>query len=73
MRIATWNVNGLRARMGLVTHWLKNRAPDVVALQELKLRDEEFPHEEIGALGYRAAVHGEKGWNCRTGAGAKST
>ena len=63
MRIATWNVNGLRARMGLVSHWLQSRAPDVVGLQEVKLRDEEFPHEEIGALGYRAVVHGEKGWN----------
>ena len=63
MRIATWNVNGLRARMDFVAHWLKSRAPDVVGLQEVKLRDEEFPHEEIGALGYRAVVHGEKGWN----------
>ena len=63
MRIATWNVNGLRARMGVVVHWLKSRAPDVVGLQELKLRDDEFPHEELEALGYRAVVHGEKGWN----------
>lgn len=63
MRIATWNVNGLRARHGLLTHWLAARQPDVVALQELKTSDDQFPHRELEALGYRAAVHGEKGWN----------
>jgi exodeoxyribonuclease III len=63
VRIATWNVNGLRARQGLLAHWLAARQPDVVALQELKLTDEQFPHGELEALGYRAAVHGEKGWN----------
>jgi exodeoxyribonuclease-3 len=63
MRIATWNVNGLRARQGLLAHWLAARQPDVVALQELKLTDEQFPHGEIEALGYRAVVHGEKSWN----------
>ena len=63
MRIATWNVNGLRARMDFVTHWLQSRAPDVVGLQELKLSDEAFPHEEFQALGYHALVHGQKAWN----------
>ena len=63
MRIATWNVNGLRARMDFVAHWLESRAPDVVGLQELKLSDAEFPHEELEALGYRAVVHGQKAWN----------
>ncbi len=63
MRIATWNVNGLRARMNLVAHWLQSRAPDVVGLQEVKVRDEDFPHEDFRALGYHAVVHGEKGWN----------
>lgn len=58
-----WNVNGLRARSGLLAHWLKSRAPDVVGLQEIKLRDDEFPHEYFRALGYHAVVHGEKGWN----------
>jgi exodeoxyribonuclease-3 len=63
VRIATWNVNGLRARQGLLAHWLAARQPDVVALQELKLSDEQFPRSDLEALGYRAAVHGEKGWN----------
>ena len=63
MRIATWNVNGLRARLDFVAHWLESRAPDVVGLQELKSSDAEFPHEQFAALGYRAAVLGQKAWN----------
>ena len=63
MRLATWNVNGLRARLDFVRHWLRARRPDVVGLQELKLTDEQFPHAELEELGYRAAVHGQKGWN----------
>lgn len=63
MRIATWNVNGLRARLDFVRHWLRARQPDVVGLQELKLDDEQFPHEELAAEGYGAVVHGQKAWN----------
>ena len=63
MRIATWNVNGLRARMDFVAHWLQSRAPDVVGLQEVKVSDEDFPYEDFRALGYHAVVHGQKGWN----------
>ena len=63
MRIATWNVNGLRARLDYVRHWLRARRPDVVGLQELKLPDEKFPHEELEAEGYRAISHGQKSWN----------
>jgi exodeoxyribonuclease-3 len=63
VRIATWNVNGLRARQDLLAHWLAARKPDVVALQELKLTDDQFPRSELEALGYHAAVHGEKSWN----------
>jgi exodeoxyribonuclease-3 len=63
MRIATWNVNGLRARLEFVLHWLRERSPDVVGLQELKLTDEQFPHAEIEEAGYRAVVHGQKAWN----------
>ena len=64
MRIATWNVNGLRSRLGLLLHWIAARQPDVVALQELKLTDEQFPRDELAAIGYsHAAVHGEKSWN----------
>ena len=63
MRIATWNVNGVRARMDFIAHWLEHRAPDVVGLQELKVSDADFPHEEFAALGYQAVAHGEKAWN----------
>jgi exodeoxyribonuclease-3 len=63
MRIATWNVNGIRARLDFVGHWLRERQPDVVGLQELKATDETFPHDEIGAWGYRALVFGQKSWN----------
>ena len=63
MRLATWNVNGLRARLDYIDHWLKDRQPDVVGLQELKTPDDVFPHEHFEALGYQALVHGQKSWN----------
>ncbi|HVS13601.1 MAG TPA: exodeoxyribonuclease III [Thermoanaerobaculia bacterium] len=63
MLVATWNVNGLRARLDFVRHWLLARRPDVVGLQELKLPDEQFPHAELEELGYRAVVHAQKSWN----------
>jgi exodeoxyribonuclease-3 len=63
MRIATWNVNGLRARLEFVLAWLAERRPDVVGLQELKLTDDKFPHAELERAGYRAATHGQKAWN----------
>ena len=63
LRIATWNVNGLRARLDFVRHWLRSRAPDVVGMQELKATDGEFPHEAFNALGYEVVTHGQKGWN----------
>src|SRR5262249_13171907 len=63
VRVATWNVNGLRSRQALLAHWLAAREPDVVTLQELKQSDDQFPRAELEALGYHAVVHGEKGWN----------
>ena len=63
MRIATWNVNGLRARLDFVRAWLEAREPDVVGLQELKVTDDEFPNEAFADLGYRVVSHGQKGWN----------
>jgi exodeoxyribonuclease-3 len=63
MRVATWNINGLRARLDFVLHWLRERRPDLVGLQELKLADEQFPHAELENLGYRAVTHGQKSWN----------
>ncbi|GAB4538036.1 MAG: exodeoxyribonuclease III [Haliangiales bacterium] len=63
MRIATWNINGLRARLDFVLHWLRARTPDIVCLQELKLTDDKFPHDALSALGYHAVSHGQKAWN----------
>ena len=63
MRFASWNINGLRARLDFVLHWLAARQPDVVGLQELKATDEQFPYDAFEAAGYHAAVHGQKAWN----------
>ena len=63
MRFATWNINGLRARIDLVSHWLNERKPDVVALQETKTEDASFPVAQFEALGYRSYCHGERAWN----------
>jgi len=63
MKIATWNINGLRARLDFVRHWLDARQPDLVGLQELKLDDGEFPADAFRAAGYHAVAHGQKGWN----------
>jgi len=63
MKIATWNINGVRARIdGLVT-WLKDAQPDVLCLQEIKCADEAFPAAAVADLGYNVAVHGQKGFN----------
>ena len=59
MRIVTWNINGLRARLDFVLAWLAARKPDIVGLQELKLMDDQFPHEAFAELGYKAAVYGQ--------------
>jgi exodeoxyribonuclease-3 len=63
MRIATWNVNGLRARLDFVMHWLRERQPDVVGLQELKLEDDQVPGLSFESEGYRIVSHGQKAWN----------
>jgi exodeoxyribonuclease-3 len=63
MRIATWNVNSLKARMTSVLGWLQSAAPDVLCLQEIKCQTAEFPYLEIEALGYKALVLGQKSYN----------
>ena len=63
LRIVSWNVNGLRARIDFVLLWLRERKPDIVGLQELKLSAEQFPHDVFEAEGYTALVHGQKSWN----------
>lgn len=63
MRIATWNVNGIRARAQRLREWLDERKPDLVCLQELKVKDDEFEHDLLKAIGYHAAILGQAGWN----------
>lgn len=63
MKIATYNVNGVRARFETLLAWLADKAPDVALLQETKIVDEAFPREEVERLGYRVAVHGQKSFN----------
>jgi exodeoxyribonuclease-3 len=63
MRLVTWNVNSIRARLPRVLPWLEQHEPDVVCLQEIKCRDEQFPLEPIEEVGYSAAVFGQKTYN----------
>jgi exodeoxyribonuclease III len=63
MRVATWNVNSIRQRLDNMLAWLKERAPDIVCLQEIKCVDEAFPREAFESLGYNVAVHGQKAFN----------
>ena len=63
MRVATWNVNSIRARLDRVLHWLETQSPDVVCLQETKVVDEAFPREPIEELGYSIATYGQRTYN----------
>jgi exodeoxyribonuclease-3 len=63
MKIATWNINGVRARIDSLTAWLRESQPDVACLQEIKTVDEGFPTAALADLGYSAAVFGQKGFN----------
>ena len=63
MKIATWNINGVKARIDNLTQWLKDSNPDIVCLQEIKTVDEGFPRLEIEAMGYHVETHGQKGFN----------
>lgn len=63
MRIATWNVNGIRARLDFILRWLEERDPDVLGLQELKSTDDQVPIAELEAAGYHVTSYGQKAWN----------
>ena len=63
MKIATWNINSIRARLENLTAWLQECQPDVVLLQETKCLEEQFPREPIEDLGYNIAVKGQKSYN----------
>ena len=63
MKITTFNINGIKARLPALLDWLGEAAPDVAVLQEIKSVDEAFPREPIEALGYNVETHGQKGFN----------
>ncbi|MEL6774788.1 MAG: exodeoxyribonuclease III [Pseudomonadota bacterium] len=63
MKIATWNINGIKARHDLLVDWLRESAPDACVLQELKSMDETFPREAIEDAGYTLETHGQKSFN----------
>ena len=63
MKIASWNINGIKARIDVLRAWLQEASPDVVCLQEIKSVDENFPRELIEELGYNVETHGQKSFN----------
>jgi exodeoxyribonuclease III len=63
LKIATYNVNGIRSRLPHLLQWLEKEAPEVACLQELKALDASFPIEEIRSVGYGALWHGQRSWN----------
>ena len=63
MKIATWNINGIKARLEGVVTWLEQAKPDIACLQEITSVDEGFPSERFEELGYNVAVHGQKSFN----------
>ncbi|MCS6995588.1 MAG: exodeoxyribonuclease III [Casimicrobiaceae bacterium] len=63
MRVTTWNVNGLATRLARVLRWLERSGSELLCLQEIKMEASRFPYEAFAALGYRALVAGQKGYN----------
>ncbi len=63
LTVATWNINGIKARLETVLDWLRQTEPDIAALQEIKSIDEGFPGEAFESIGYNVATHGQKSFN----------
>lgn len=63
MQIATFNINGIKARIGALTDWLSEATPDVAVLQEIKSVDDAFPRERFEEMGYQVETHGQKSFN----------
>src|SRR3978361_692063 len=63
MRVATWNVNSIRSRVGRVVDWLVREDVDVLGMQEIKCKPEQFPYEAFTDAGYEVEVHGLNQWN----------
>lgn len=63
MKIASWNINSVRARIDNLKEWLDENEPDILFLQEIKCQDDQFPYDDIKAMGYTAQVKGQKAYN----------
>jgi len=63
MKIASFNTNGIRARLSIVTQWLESEKPDVLCIQETKVQDKDFPRETFEGLGYYCTFWGQKAYN----------
>ena len=63
MKIISWNVNSVRARIENIKHYIKDSEPDILMLQEIKTQDENFPNDEFKNLGYISYVFGQKSYN----------
>jgi exodeoxyribonuclease-3 len=63
MKIATFNANGIRARMHIIQKWLDRESPDILCVQETKVQDADFPNEPLEALGYQCHFRGQKAYN----------
>ena len=63
MKIATYNVNGVNARLPVLLRWLADARPDIACLQELKAPQEKFPQDALREAGYHPIWHGQKSWN----------
>lgn len=63
MKIVTYNLNGIRARLPRLIEYLEEQKPDVICLQEIKCADDSFPADDIAAIGYKGSWHGQKGFN----------
>lgn len=63
IKIATWNVNSIKARTNHVVRWLGDNPVDILCIQELKCQTEDFPYDTFKAIGYHAIVHGQKAYN----------
>ena len=63
MKIISWNVNSVRARMDNITNYIKDEKPDILLLQEIKTQDENFPYENFQNIGYNSYIFGQKSYN----------
>lgn len=63
MKLVSWNINSVRARLGQLLSWIEQHTPDVVCLQETKVVDHDFPRLEIESMGYKVEAHGQKSYN----------